>query len=95
MNAEHFGPDFRPVMRRCRELAAPARRSADPAPADRTGDPTARTEPGGEVGAHRPERPDAAECDRNRRARRTRLRVLRRRPVAAATAPTLTPGGAR
>ena len=95
MNAERFGPDFRPVRRRFRELAAPARRSADPDPADRTGDPAARTEPGGEVVTRRPERPETAECDRNHRARSARLRVLRRRPEAAATAPTPTPGGAR
>ena len=87
MNAERFGPDFRPVRHRFRELAAPARRTAD-----RTGDPTARTEPEYEVVTRRPKRPDAAECDRNRRARSALLRVLRRRPEAE---PTPTPGGAR
>ena len=93
MNAERFGLDFRPVRRRFRELAAAAPRSADPDPADRTGDPTPRTEPGGEVVTRRPERPETAECDRarsNRRARSARLRALRRRPE-----PALTPGGAR
>ena len=92
MNAERFGPDFRPVRHRFRELAAPARRSADPDPADRTDDPAARTEPGGEVVTRRPERPETAECDRARSNRSARLRVLRRRPEAD---PTRTPGGAR
>ena len=82
--AYHSDED-RPVKHRFRELAAPAPRSGDPA-ADRN------AEPEYEVITRRPERPDAAECDRNRRARSARLRVLRRRPEVVAT---LTPGGAR
>ena len=85
--AYHSDED-RPVKHRFRELAAAAPRSTDPA-ADR------RTEPEYEVVTRRPERPDAAECDANRRARSARLRVLRRRAEAAATAPTPTPGGTR
>ena len=81
--AYHSDED-RPVKHRFRELAA-APRSADPA-ADRN------AEPEYEVVTRRPERPDAAECDANRRARSARLRVLRRRPEAD---PTRTPGGAR
>ena len=87
MSAERFGLEFRPRKHWFRELAAAAPRSADP-DADRN------AEPEYEVVTRRPERPDAAECDRNRRAR---LRVLRRRAEAAPapTGPTPTPGGAR
>ena len=85
--AYHSDED-RPVKHRFRELAAAGPRSADP-DADRN------AEPEYEVVTRRPERPDAAECDENRRARSARLRVLRRRAEAALTDPTPTPGGAR
>ena len=91
MSAERFGLEFRPRKHWFRELAAPVPRAADPAAAD----PAAlNTATGYEVVTRRPERPDAAECDRNRSAR---LRVLRRRAAAAPapTGPTPTPGGAR
>lgn len=73
--AYHSDED-RPVKQRFRELAG-GRRTADPA-----GD----SEPDYELVARRPERPDAAECDRNRRARSARLRVLRRLAETAAPA---------
>ena len=89
--AYHSDED-RPVKHRFRELAASAPRSADP-DAEAAHAPDA--EPEYEVVTRRPERPDAAECDENRRARSARLRVLRRRAEAALTDPTPTPGGAR
>lgn len=66
--AYHSDED-RPVKQRFRELAG-GRRTADAA---------ADSGPDYELVTRRPERPDAAECDRNRRARSARLRVLRRR----------------
>ncbi len=82
--AYHSDED-RPVKHRFRELAAAAPRTADPD--STTGDPAAATEPEYEVVTRRPERPDAAECDHNRRARSARLRVLRRRLPTETAAP--------
>ena len=74
--AYHSDED-RPVKHRFRELAAPAPRSPDPA----------AIEPEYELVTRRPERPDAAECDHNRRARSARLRALRRRLPTETAAP--------
>lgn len=79
--AYHSDED-RPVKQRFRELAGGGRRTADPA-----GDSATDYE----LVTRRPERPDAAECDRNRRARSARLRVLRRRPEGAVASAPATP----